>query len=290
MNINLALNNMPPSISGPVSLLAIGIGMAIFALILLLGFAIFNYFDMRSERNKSFLSKALINTSIPTLAAILGMAVFFLIGGTWLFKNSVPAILAGTTIVLIPYQLAYRKRRASQIGMLNELATVVRSFADYYEQSGQLMAAMDFVGKNIPTQAGKQIKNAYSRLIYGVDPNKVLDNLAYGIDLEYGHVFVDLLRQARLQGAVTTQLFYSLADRITDEQELMNESIQETLYIKTFNLIMAMLPLPAFLILQNIVPGVGEWLTQSLAGRMIVSGCFLSVIAWFFIERVVDEF
>lgn len=290
MNINLVMNNVPFSISGPVSLLAIGIGMAIFALILLLGFAIFNFFDMRSGKNKSFLSKALINTSVPTLAAILGMAAFFLIGGTWLFKNPVPAILAGTTIVLIPYQLAYRKRRASQIGMLNELATVVRSFADYYEQSGQLMAAMDFVGKNIPTQAGKQIKNAYSRLIYGVDPNKVLDNLAYGIDLEYGYVFVDLLRQARLQGAVTTQLFYSLADRITDEQELMNESIQETLYIKTFNLIMAMMPLPAFLILQNIVPGVGEWLTQSLAGRMIVSGCFLSVIAWFFIERVVDEF
>lgn len=283
-------------------LIAIGIGIIAIALISCFGIGILNYIDNLQfagfninldelNLNKGIrIGRIIINTSIPAFWAMFSISILILIGGTWLFRNIVPAILAGLALVLIPFQVAYRKRRKSQIDMLNELATVVRNFADYYEQTGQLMAALDFVGKNTPTRAGKCIKTAYSRLIYGVEEKKVLDNLAKNLDVEYGYVFVDLLKQARLQGSVTTQLFYNLSDRISDEQELMNESIQETAFIKTFNLIMAILPLPIFIILQRMIPGVSEWLTQSLAGRVVVSGCFLSVIAWFFVERVVDEF
>lgn len=224
---------------------------------------------------------------LPRWVWLLGFLIFVVL--LTLFRNPVPAVFGALLCILIPDQLAYRRRRNHRTAVLEQLAAAIRLFTAEYAVAPKIDRCLAVVGQKIPPPVGEIFKRAYVSLICGKSPDEVFQQLARDLDSPHGHVFVQLLRSAQTQGQTMVPLFHDLISRITVSQELEKRNKEEISGERMVGMFLAVLPLPLYLVLQQWIPEVGVFLADTVAGRFVVFLCFLSSIVWFFVDRVVSS-
>lgn len=241
------------------------------------------FFDL-VEKLERYAPKSL---HLPRWIWLLGLLVFVVLLA--LFKNPVPAVFGALLCVLIPDQIAYQKRKSYKAAILEQLSAAIRLFTAEYAVAPQIDRCLAVVGQKTPLPVREIFRRAYVGLIYGKSPNNVFQRLAKELDSPYGHMFVQLLYSAQTQGQKMAPLFHDLVSRITVAQELERKNKEEISGERAVGLLLAILPLPLYLVLQHWIPEVGIFLTETVAGRFIVFMCFLSSITWFFVDRLVSN-
>lgn len=206
-----------------------------------------------------------------------------------IFKSPAPALFAAALCVLIPDQLAHRRRRAHRAAVLEQLAAAVRLFAAEFAVAPRLERGFAVVGKRVPDPVGGIFRRAHARLVYGTPADDVFREMARELDSPEGHMFVQLLRAAREQGPTVTPLFHDLVSRVAVQQELEKVNRAELFGDRAVGFLLAVLPLPLYFLLQAWIPEAKDFLVDTTAGKAVASLSFLSGIAWFFVDRVVGE-
>jgi pilus assembly protein CpaF len=172
---------------------------------------------------------------------------------------------------------------------LNQLAAAVRLFAAEFTVSSQLGKCLAVVGQRTPDPVGGVFKRACFRLAYGGDADAVFRQMEEELDSPYGRMFVQIIRAAREKGHAVAPLLHDLVSRITVAQELARSNRSEVSGERWVGLLFAVLPLPLYFLLQAWIPEAGAFLTGTAAGHVVVFASFLSAIAWFYVDRVVNE-
>lgn len=225
--------------------------------------------------------------TVPKWLWGVGFIVFAL--GLYVFKNPAPALFGTALCIMIPDQLLYHRRKAHREAVVEQLAAAVRLFAAEFSVTPQIERGLMVVGNRIPDPVGRIFRLAYNQMICGMDADKVFAEMARGFDSIYGHMFVQLLRSARVQGQATAPLFHDLVSRIAVAQELAQANQGEISGERVVGLILTILPFPLYFLLQGWMPEARAFLADTASGRIIVSLSFLSGIVWFFIDRLVSE-
>lgn len=268
----------------PILFLSIGIGIIAMTAILLI-LATWPRKTRLRERPDWFTNLINKKRLLPYAASILVLVV-----GTWLFRNPIPAVLAIITALAIIWQVEYRRRRSHRLKVLDQLASAVSIYAGAYDRTKQIIPALKAVAQACPGVVGQAFDRAYKQMSFREDADKVFAKLAQELDVPHGYVFADLVLKTRSQGGVTASLFYDLAESISKEQGLIADSNKETAVGHIGNTILCLLVFICIFVMPIYVPGMGAWLLQTIPGRLVVSMAFISVIAWFAVERLVNEY
>lgn len=218
---------------------------------------------------------------------LLGAGVFVALW-VWL-DNPVPALLGAAFVILIPENLMFRRALARRDLVLQQLSSAVRIFAGEFAATPQVHRGLNAVGRRVPDPVGRIFRRAHAGLLYGRNPDEVYLQMIRDLDSAYGHMFVQILRAAEKKGAMAAPLFHELVSKVTVAQELAQHNKSELTMDRLVGLFLTIAPLPLYFLLTLWLPNAHEFFAGTTAGQAVIALCFVSAIAWFFVDRVVSE-
>lgn len=206
------------------------------------------------------------------------------------FKNIVPALIASIIVVILPAQIYYWRQKSIKMETLKQLATAAQLFTNEYDLSHSIPKSLNIVSQRIPAPVGVVFRKAYSNLAIGVPHDKVFNTMAKDLKSDFGIIFVQLLRAMYNQGEIILPLMSSLVTKIRVAQEQENLKQTETTGDRKFNIFLLFLPIAIFIWMQRAVPQINTFLADTLAGRILFTLWLVSIVIWFFIDRIVSEY
>lgn len=245
-------------------------------------YVLFQIFNQRPVKVHPLISENRTNQQ----AGVIGVIVFGLIF-IWL-NNLLTALLATIIIVFLPFQIEYMRKRRLRRQVLEQLALAVSLFANTFAATKNIPRSIETVGKRLPEPLGGFFSSAYTELAFGTPLEKVTDSLAQKIGLSHGYIFAQMLKNAQNHGEIIAPLFYSLARKINASQEQENLKTAELSGIRITNIILLILPIPLFLFLNSRFDEMAIFM-NSTAGRVLFTFWLFSIIAWFFMDRLVVD-
>ncbi|WP_025772909.1 type II secretion system F family protein [Neomoorella thermoacetica] len=214
-----------------------------------------------------------------TLAVLASLYV-----GIFVFRNFVAALLMATAAVLLPDQFILQRTESRKLKMLEQMATAVRIFAAEFTQTPQIGKALGEVAARVPDPLGAVFRDAYRAVSLGKALDDVFSDLMVRLDFGPGRMFVQLLMAARRDSSVAP-LFGELVTRLAVLLELIRKNRSELYADRLLSWIMLAAMVPAYLVMRATVPETYEFLSGTVAGRIVVALCFLSVIVWVVMDR-----
>lgn len=211
-----------------------------------------------------------------------------LYAGLFVFRNFVAALLMATAAVLLPDQFILQRLEARRLKMLEQMAMAVRIFAAEFTQTPQIGRALGEVAARVPDPLGAVFRNAYRDISKGVSLDQVLSDLMVRLDFAAGRMFVQLLMAARRDSSVAP-LFGELVTRLAVQLELIRKNRSELYADRLLSWIMLGSMVPAYFIMRATVAETYEFLVATVAGRIVVALCFLSVIVWVVMDRLMGR-
>ena len=222
-----------------------------------------------------------------TGGVILAVAVA-LYAGLFVFRNFVAGLFMATAAVLLPDQFILQRLEAKKLKMLEQMAMAVRIFAAEFTQTPQIGRALGEVAVRVPDPLGAVFRSAYLDISKGVSLDQVLSDLMVRLDFAAGRMFVQLLMAARRDSSVAP-LFGELVTRLAVQLELIRKNRSELYADRLLSWIMLGSMVPAYFIMRATVAETYEFLVATLAGRIVVALCFLSVIVWVVMDRLMGR-
>lgn len=219
---------------------------------------------------------------------MVGLAVIFLIG-MHLFKNPIPALVACIMFGVFPSQIIYSRERARREKVLEQFALAMRIFTGEYSATKQINHGLKKVGEKVADPVGKVFRETHSLLILGVNPVKVYKQMAEKLAITHAQVFASLLAQAGQQGGAIVPVLEEITKKVRIAQKMNKDNSAEINGDRYIGLALSFMPLPVFLTLQKTYPETANFLTETPAGRIIVTLSFVAVIAWFLLDRVLTD-
>ncbi|AEG15977.1 type II secretion system protein E [Desulfofundulus kuznetsovii DSM 6115] len=219
-----------------------------------------------------------------TGAVILAVAASLYVG-LFVFRNFIAALLMATVAVLLPDQLVLQRLEYRKLKMLEQMVLAVRIFASEFAQTPQLGRALGEVAARVPDPLGAIFRTAYRDVVRGKSMDEVLSNLMVRLDFAAGRMFVQLLMAARRDASVAP-LFGELVTRLAVQLELVRKNRSQLYADRLLSWIMLAAMVPAYLAIRATVPETYEFLVATVAGRIVVALCFLSVIVWVVMDRL----
>lgn len=221
------------------------------------------------------------------IGIILGIIVGFLVGIV-LLNNLAAALVLTLAAVLVPDAVlsSYAQRR--QVKIIEQLGVAVRVFSAEFNDTPQVIRALSRTAQRIPAPLGDTLTHVSRRLTNGESKDEVFADLMADLNFDYGRMFVHLLRLA-WDDASVRPLFSRLATRIASLQGLMQKNNSEVAYSRFMAMGVNALIIPTFLIVQWIIPGAREFMTQNPAGRLLVTLSFLSILVGLLMDRLLNN-
>lgn len=218
-----------------------------------------------------------------SVVAITGALAF--ISSLYLFHNFTAAVFLTLAFILLPDHMLniFINKRRKQIA--EQLAQAIRIFAAEYIQTPQLSRGFAAIAERVPNPVGKIFREAHYHLITGRDPELVLAGLMGKIDIEHGRMFIQLLQQAKDDASVTP-LFGELVKKLEDFLDLWSKNTANLSGERTLSMIMAVIPIPAYLFMVRIIPETTTFLVENNLGRVIISLAFGSIFIWTLLDRL----
>ena len=220
------------------------------------------------------------------LIMVAGIAISFFLG-IYLFKNIVIAVLCSMAIIMCLEQVIITYERNLRDTMSSQMATATRIFAAEYALTPQVERAIGAVARQCPAPLGNVFQRAYNSFMSGRNKDQVFAELASELNFEYGQMFVHLLRMARNNTALTP-MFNELVARVTAHESLAHENRQQVTGERNLSIVMLLSPIPVYLIVRKMVPESYIFLTDTVAGKLIICLIFLNVILWAILSRATE--
>lgn len=239
-----------------------------------------NQMDKIVKRNglrikvKKFL---LVNIFLFTITLIISIRTF---------KNLTASIFLAISFFIIPEYVLflyadYRKRKIE-----DQMVSAIRIFDAEFTQTRSIEKAFAATSRRSVGQIGIYFADAYTDRLTGVGLDDVLLNLSSKVDSRYWKMFIQLIRQLKEDYKVVT-LLPDLISKIETHIELSRNNVESVSAEKIVSLIMALLPIPAFYLMNNIIPETTQFVTENSIGRLFITISFLSLFIYIVLDRII---
>ncbi|NPV89598.1 MAG: hypothetical protein HPY50_02325 [Firmicutes bacterium] len=221
-------------------------------------------------------------------ANIILFAVIVPIGftiGFYLFGNIPLAALCATLVFMLVQSIKSNRAHARKEKVSEQLALAVRSYGNEYMISPQWERALGVIAKRTPNPLGGIFDRAYRMILANYDTDELLAKMAAEIALPYGNVFVQLMRLGR-NGTAHGAIFLELANRIVTDRELDALEKSQNSGERLVALIITIAPLVEYFILASIFPETREFVTETVAGRLVMFISLISAILYGVLKRL----
>jgi pilus assembly protein CpaF len=219
-----------------------------------------------------------------TLGVLVAASASFFVG-IFAFRNFTAALLMATAAVLLPDRLVLQRREGRKLKMLEQMIVAVRIFAAEFNQTPQVERALKAAAAQVPPPLGTVLQDACRSLLKGASFDEALFKLMSKLEFAGGRMFVQLIMAAKRDSSVAP-LFGELVTRLAVQLELARKNRSVLYADRLLSWVMLGSMVPAFLVMRLTVPETGEFLTATVAGRVVVTLCFLSVIVWTVMDRL----
>lgn len=226
--------------------------------------------------------------AVKYIAFVACFSLFFFLTSLFLLKNFTASVfLAAATMVIPDHILSIiteRKRRK----MMDQMAAAIRIFTAEYIHTPQLERGFLAIAERVGAPVGKIFRNAYSDLVIGQNADYVLAALLAKIDIDHGRMFVQLLRQARSDASVS-RLFSDLLGKMERHLELYRQNQSALAGERLLALVMALIPVPAFMFMRSFIPETTEFLVETFVGRTMITCAFASILIWALLDKIMGR-
>lgn len=268
-------------------LLLVGIGVFLITLIIIQSFlSVLKRFKLNSiEKKLIYVFDGLIRDSPKILGFRLSIsyiliAIIFSIMGVlfgilWL-NNIVASLLLFVFGLAFPQLIMLQIASQRQEKIIEQLSLATRIFAAEYNNTPHTLRAIGITGKRLPDPIGAIFLRAEQEFLVGEEPEKVIRRMSERIGTSYGKMFGHLLNTSTTDEAVKP-LFSRFAAQLTSQQEIIKKNRREVTVDRVSIGILNSSMVPAFLLINKIIPESYQFFTATLFGKGIVDFCLLSV-------------
>lgn len=219
------------------------------------------------------------------LGASLSVISFFI--GIYLFKNFTASILLAVSFFILPEHWLNIKNKRKEEKIKEQMLVAIRIFSAEFLQTPQIEKGIEAVGKRVGDPVGKFFRQAHKELIIK-DTDIALANLANNLSNEYGKLFVQLLEMAKKDSTVSF-MFPELLNKIERNIEATRKNKSDLSGEKVLSLIMALIPIPVYLIMSYLVPETSYFLAETSIGRLIIIVAFGSILLWAVLDSIISR-
>lgn len=200
------------------------------------------------------------------------------------FKNLTATFISSLAMFYIPDYILHLFESTNNRKIANQLVLAIRIFVAEYRQHYQLEKAFAAIYRRVPKPLGNYFGDAYYDLLVRKPVANVLSSLSAKIDNYYGKMFISLLYQIQNDSAVLsllTDILVKLEESIATGRENISTLAGE----RVLSLIIALSPIPIFLVMRKYVPEVEYFVINTMIGRMLISTAFLSMFLYIIIDK-----
>lgn len=212
--------------------------------------------------------------------SVIAFAIALLI-----FRNFPAAIFVGLTILLIPDRILQMFEEREKVILTEQMIATIRIFAAEFIQAPHIEKGFAAVATRVSAPTGNIFANAYRDLVMGVDHELVLAKLSARLDTDHGKMFVQLIRQARIDSSINS-LFPSLLKKVEKHLEMLRMNASGLTGERILTVTTALAPIPVYFVLKSILPEVDMFFVETLVGRAFLTAVFLSMFLWTIIDRI----
>jgi len=216
---------------------------------------------------------------------LIALSIFAFFGALIMFHNLPAAMFVTLTILLIPGRILQISEEKEKMKLTEQLITAIRLFAAEFIQTPHLEKGFAAIAARVPPPTGTIFADAYKDLVIGIDPEMVLANLSAKLETEHGKMFVQLLRQARIDMSIST-LFPKLLEKVEKHLDLLRKNVSGLLGERILTVLTAAAPIPIYFIMRGLLPEVDEFFIRTVVGRVLLAAVFLSMFLWAIIDRI----
>jgi Flp pilus assembly protein TadB len=213
--------------------------------------------------------------SIPYVLAAAGLSVLGIIFGLAWLHNTIATVLLFVFGLAFPQLIMLQVVSHRQERIVEQLGMAVRIFAAEYNDTPHTLRAIGKTGERLPEPIGSIFRHAEQEFLVGENPEQVLRRMSKRIGTDYGKMFGHLLITSVTDEAVKP-LFNRFAARLTSQQELIRKNRQEVTVDRISIGILNGCMIPAFLVMNRIIPESHAFFTTTPSGKGIVVFCLLS--------------
>lgn len=218
-----------------------------------------------------------------TLTTVLVVTMFFL--SMYIFKNLTASIFLAASFFIIPEYLISIMHDKRKIKIEDQLVAAIRIFSAEFIQTPQIEKGLAAVAVRIGNPVGGYFNDAYHDLMLGRSSDMALATLSAKLDTEYGKMFIQLIQQARKDTSVRA-LFTDLLSKIEKHLELTRQNISSLTGERILAFIMTMIPVPAYLFINRIIPESKTFIVETFIGRTLITLAFGSMFLWTIIDKI----
>lgn len=214
--------------------------------------------------------------------AVGALAAFTL--GVGVLNNPIAGAALGAVTVLLPDELLTRAASAKRARLIRQLPATIQIFYAEFADGYNVRQALQATANRLPQPMRSVIQRTARQLQSGVPADEAFAALADALPTEYGRLFAQLLRSAH-DDAGTGKMFPKLASRAVNHQTLTEKARSMVAWQSTVALILNALILPAFAVMQLIVPETFLYLTSTAMGKVAVASVALSLLTGVLLQR-----
>lgn len=232
------------------------------------------------------IKRAGLKINIATYLAISSVSSFlaFIISMN-LFKNLTASILLSASFFIMPEHALNIINQKRQDKMKEQMVAAIRIFTAEFLQTPQIEVGFEAIGNRIGDPIGAMFRRAHMELIMGVETDVVLSRLAGQIDSEYGQMFVQLLKLAKGDSSASS-LFTDLLEKIENNIEINRKNKSNLTGERALAFLMTCIPMPVYFFMARAIPETSYFLSETLAGRIIIMLSFSSMLIWTILDRI----
>lgn len=212
---------------------------------------------------------------IYVLAAVCLSIIGILFGLMWL-HNIVAAVFLFIFGLVFPQLILLQIACQRQERIIEQLGLATRMFAVEYNITPHTLKAIGKAGERLPDPIGTIFRSAEQEFMVGENPETVIERMSKRIGTSYGKMFGHLLNTSISDEAVKP-LFSRFAAQLASQQELIKKNRREVTVDRISIGILNGCMIPAFLVINKIIPESYQFFTTTLFGKAIVDLCLLSV-------------
>lgn len=232
------------------------------------------------------LKKSGITARVKIVVAVnILIAVVAFIFSFRILKNLTAAIFFGIIFFIIPEYILFLYEIKRKMKIEDQMIAAIRIFTAEFFNTKNIEKSFAEVSTKVVDPIGGYFSDAYMDILMGHNFDSVMSKLSSRVDNEYWHMFVQLIYQLR-DDSQAIFLFTDLVSRIEKSIELSRDNETSLGGERIVALVMALLPLPVYYFMTNLVPQTTTFIVETVAGRLVITGSFISIFIFVFLDKM----
>lgn len=299
------IKNLIDNIEFEIVLLSIGIAITFISVVLIMYFYVNSNkgkwiantsMDVMVTKQKDSIDKLIANTekqlqkskikiNARRFIAITALfsALLFIVT-LFHFKNFLASVLIAATFYLIPEYVFFLIQDRINKKVEDQIVIGVRVFTSEYLKNKNMEKSLAETSQRVLDPVGGYFADAYADLLMGYPYETVISKMGNRTDNKYWKIFTQLLHQLRADSTVI-HLFTDLITRTERNIEATRNNDSTLSGERTLALIMSLIPIPAYLLMKDIVPETSYFINETPIGRFVLILSFASTLLFLFVDK-----